>query len=87
MTKPTPTASGLAQAVHGAATAKTRRRRRAPTTSPSGPPPSRAGKTGVVVYLDPETAKQLKVLAAQRGTSMQALGAAALEALIADTND
>lgn len=56
-------------------------------TSSSGPPPSRAGKTGVVVYLDPETARRLKVLAARRGTSMPALGAAALEALIADINN
>ena len=59
------------------------------TAQPLRPRPHRhAGRNlRSVVYLDPETAKRLKVLAAQRGTSMQALGAADLEALIADTND
>ena len=34
-------------------------------------PPSRAGKKGVVVYLDPETAKDARVVAALNGMSTQ----------------
>ena len=42
---------------------------------------------GLVHYLQPETAKRLKMLALTRGTSIQALGAQALEDVIANTEN
>ena len=50
--------------------------------SPQKPPPAtRAGKRGVVIYLDPEIARELKVIAAERDTTLQNLGAETLEQL------
>ena len=37
-------------------------------------PPSRRGKRGWLVWLDPETARHLKVAAAANDTTLQALG-------------
>ena len=42
---------------------------------------TRAGKRGVVIYLDPEVARALKVIASRRDISLQALGAEVLEDL------
>ena len=45
-------------------------------------PPSRRGKKGVLIHVEPEVSKRLKVLAAQRESSVQALGVEALERLL-----
>ena len=46
------------------------------------PRPSREGKRGVVIYVDPQMLRALKQLALDRDTSLQVLGHAALEALL-----
>ena len=66
----------LAGAVHGAATEGKHTARR------KGPAPSRAGLRGVVTYLDPDVARNLKIIAAQLDSSMHDLTAAALEQLV-----
>ena len=43
--------------------------------------PSRRNKKAVVLYLEPETAKRLKVLAAENETTIHALGLEALDLL------
>ena len=45
--------------------------------------PSRRGKKPVMLYLEPEQAKRLKVLAAENETTIQALGLEALDLLFA----
>ena len=47
----------------------------------AGVPPSRRGKKAVVLYLEPEVAKRLKVLAAENETTVHALGLEALDLL------
>ena len=81
MSRPKP--GSLAGAVHGAATGG-RRRKTAAGTARDGPPPSRAGKRGIVIYVEPDTARALKILAAQRETTIQALGTEALENILAE---
>ena len=72
----------LAGAVHGAAqpAAVT-----PATTSTPGPgrAPSRRGKHGILVHVDPELARRLKHLAVERDTSLQALGVEAFTRLLA----
>ena len=43
--------------------------------------PSRQGKKGIVIYVDPAVAKKLRRMAIDRGTSLQALGEEALNGL------
>ena len=43
---------------------------------------TRRGKKAVVVYLERDTARRLKVLAAQRDTTIQALGVEAIDLLM-----
>ncbi len=43
--------------------------------------PSRRGKKAVVLYVEPELAKRLKVLAAENETTIHALGLKALDLL------
>lgn len=43
--------------------------------------PSRRGKKATVLYLEPEQAKRLKVLAAENETTVHALGLEALDLL------
>jgi hypothetical protein len=43
--------------------------------------PSRHGKKGIVIYVAPEVAKQLRQMALDRGTSLQALGEEAINGL------
>lgn len=43
--------------------------------------PSRRGQRAWVVYLDPDTAKRIKMLAVEHDTTMQALGLEAAELL------
>ena len=43
--------------------------------------PSRGGKKAVVLYVEPELAKRLKVLAAENETTLHALGLEALDLL------
>ena len=47
----------------------------------AGIAPSRQGKKAVVLYLEPELAKRLKVLAAEEETTVHALGLEALDLL------
>ena len=47
----------------------------------AGIAPSRRGKKAVVLYLEPDIAKRLKVLAAENETTVQALGLEALDLL------
>ena len=49
--------------------------RKARTSAPESTdrPPSRAGKVGLTVYVDPAVRLQLKVLAAEEHTSVQSL--------------
>ena len=77
---------GLAGAVHGAAAPSQRRKAPARATR-DGPPPSRAGKRGIVIYVEPETAHALKILAAQLDTIIQALGAEALVGIRSEHED
>jgi len=44
---------------------------------------TRRGKKAVVVYLDRDAARRLKVLAAQNDTTLQALGVEAIDLLFA----
>ena len=46
-----------------------------------GVAPSRRGKKAVVFYVEPDMAKQLKVLAAENDTTVHALGLQALDLL------
>ena len=73
MTKPT---RSLTDAVHSAA-----RGTSAPIRSP-GRTMGRAGKKGIVIYVEPEMARSLKRIAVDEDTTLQALGSEALEALI-----
>ena len=47
-------------------------------------PPSRDGKAAITVFLEPEVRHQLKILAAERKTTVQELMARALNALFAE---
>lgn len=49
---------------------------------PAGQPRGRRGKRGIVTYVETETARQLKVLAAQHDTTLQALGVEAWRLLL-----
>jgi hypothetical protein len=44
--------------------------------------PSRHGKKGIVIYLAPEVAKRLRLMAFDRGTSLQSLGEEAVNDLL-----
>jgi len=54
---------------------------RRPRRSGKGIAPSRAGKHGVLIFLDTPTWRALKMMALDQETSMQALGADALAEL------
>jgi hypothetical protein len=57
---------------------------KAPNAAPQKPAPStRRNKKGLVLYVDPAVTVALRRLALDRGTSVQALGLAALEMLFA----
>jgi hypothetical protein len=43
--------------------------------------PSRHGKKGIVIYVDPEAAKKLRQMALDQGRSLQALGQEAINGL------
>ena len=79
----------LAGAVHGAGRpAEAPKPPAAPTSThvPTPKPeisPSRAGKRGVVIYVEPELGRRLKILAAQRDSTIQAIGLEAFEHLLA----
>ena len=45
-------------------------------------PPSRLGKKGVLIHVDPELARQLRILAAIQDRSLQAVGVEALENIL-----
>ena len=68
----------LAGAVHGAAQPT------AATTSMPRPGrgPSRQGKHGILIHVEPEMARRLKHLAVERDTSLQALGIEAFTRLL-----
>ena len=71
----------LAGAVHGAA------RPAAAATHTQSPKPranARAGKRGVLIHVDPEMGRRLKILAAQRDSTIQAIGVEAFERLLAE---
>jgi hypothetical protein len=48
--------------------------------------PSRQGKKGIVVYVSPEAAKEIRMLALELGSSVQALGVQAWNDLLAKHN-
>ena len=56
------------------------------TTTPPRPAakvtPGRIGRKGVLTQLDQDTARRLKILAAENDTTLQALGEEAFEALL-----
>ena len=69
--------------MHGAARVRQTPPEPIPTPRRTTPlPKSRAGKTGIVVYVAPELARALRHLAVDEGSSLQALGVEALEALL-----
>lgn len=80
MTRPT---IDRADAVHGAS----RRASPAPASTEGDSDPSRApsrrGKRGVLIHVEPEMLRRLKHLATDRDTTLQALGVEALERLLA----
>jgi Antitoxin-like ribbon-helix-helix len=43
--------------------------------------PSRHGKKGIVIYVDPEAARKLRQMALDQGRSLQSLGLEAINAL------
>ena len=43
--------------------------------------PSRQGKKGIVIYVEPEAAKKLRQMALDRGRSLQSLGQEAINGL------
>ena len=49
-------------------------------------PPSRQGKKGILIYLSPEAAKEMKLLAVETGTSIQELGIEAFNDLLRKHN-
>lgn len=69
----------LATAVSRAAGADPQGENRSPQTVRV--PPSRQGKKGVLLHVDPEIAKRLKLLAVERDTTIEALGIEALALL------
>ena len=74
----------LAGAVHGAAQPVVATP--APTTTSMPKPgrgPSRQGKHGTLIHVEPEMARRLKHLAVERDTSLQALGVEAFTRLLA----
>ena len=74
MTKPS---RSLADAVHSAAGEPPRAAVRS-----SGRAPARAGKKGILIYVEPEMARSLKRIAVDEDTTLQALGLEAFETLI-----
>ena len=66
----------LANAVNRAAGADLQGEGRPPTAGRV--PPSRQGKKGVLLHVDPEIAKRLKLLAVEQDTTIEALGIEAL---------
>ena len=79
MTKPQ---RSLADAVHSAASEPPR-----PAGRSTGRAPARAGKRGILIYVEPEMARSLKRLAVDKDTTLQALGREAFDALIAHRQD
>ena len=53
-----------------------------PLVPRKGTTPGRLGKKGVLTQLDVETARKLKILAANQDTTLQALGVEAFELLL-----
>ena len=72
------TQRSLADAVHSVAGEPQRAAGRS-----SGRAPARAGKRGILIYVEPEMARSLKRLAVDEDTTLQALGLEAFDALIA----
>ena len=75
----------LAGAVHGAAQLGAAATLAPATTSTPRPGrgPSRRGKHGILIHVEPEMARRLKHLAVERDTSLQALGVEAFTRLLA----
>ena len=74
----------LADAVHSAARPVALKSVPATTASPGpGRSPTRQGKRGILIHVDPELARRLKHLAVERDTSLQALGVEAFQQLLA----
>ena len=74
----------LAGAVHGAAQPAAVTPAPATTSTPRpGRGPSRRGKHGILIHVEPELARRLKHLAVERDTSLQALGIEAFTRLLA----
>ena len=74
----------LATAVHGAAQ-KTESERRLPLqpgTKPSVKGESRLGKKGILIHVEPEIRRELRRIAVNEDTTLQALGVEALTRLI-----
>jgi hypothetical protein len=55
----------------------------APEAAPAAPRPGRAGKSNVTGYFPPAVKRQLRILAAERGTTIQELLGEALNDLFA----
>ena len=71
----------LAGAVHGAA----RPAAATPhTQSPRARGNARSGKRGVLIHVDPDLGRRLKILAAQRDSTIHAIGVEAFERLLAE---
>ena len=75
----------LATAVNRAAGADPQGRTKLPRGSRV--PPSRQGKKGVLLHVDPEIAKRLKLLAVEQDTTIEALGIEALGLLFERYDD
>ena len=59
----------------------------APTASPRPRGSARAGKRGILIHVDPELGRRLKILAARRDSTIQAIGVEAFERLLADAEN
>ena len=81
----------LADAVHGAADPHPASARPSPSTETAASRPdkrtrgpSREGKRGIVIHVEPDMAKRLRHLAVDEETTLQALGVQAFEQLLSE---
>ena len=74
----------LADAVHSASRPSAANPVPATSARPGpGRSPTRQGKRGILIHVDPELARRLKHLATDRDTTLQALGVEAFQRLLA----
>ncbi len=79
---PAPTPASAPAPVASPAPARATRARKAPETAVVAPAKARIGKTMVAGYFSPEMARAVKLLAVERGVTVQALIGEALDLVL-----